>query len=67
MEIHANPGLLYDVAETAALVSGKLKEFGVDEVTGEIGKTGVVGVIHGRSNDSGRVIGFAGGYGCAAD
>ncbi len=57
-EIHANPGLLYDVGETAALVSDKLKEFGVDEIVGEIGQTGVVGVIKGRSNNSGKVIGL---------
>lgn len=57
-EIHANPGLLYDVEETAALVSDKLAEFGVDEIVGEIGRTGVVGVIKGRSNNSGKVIGL---------
>lgn len=57
-EIHANPGLLYEVEETAALVSDKLKEFGVDEIVGEIGKTGVVGVIKGKSNNSGKVIGL---------
>ncbi len=57
-EIHANPGLLYDVAETATLVSEKLAEFGVDEIVGEIGKTGVVGIIKGRSNNSGKVVGL---------
>jgi hippurate hydrolase len=57
-EIHANPGLLYDVEETAALVSEKLAEFGVDEIVGKIGRTGVVGVIKGRSNNSGKVIGL---------
>ena len=57
-EIHANPGLLYEVEETAALVSDKLKEFGVDEIVGEIGKTGVVGIIKGKSNNSGKVIGL---------
>ncbi|MEL6217495.1 MAG: amidohydrolase, partial [Pseudomonadota bacterium] len=35
-----------------------LKEFGVDEIVGEIGRTGVVGVIHGKTNNSGRVIGM---------
>lgn len=56
--IHQHPGLLYDVEETAALVSEKLREFGVDEVVENIGKTGVVGVIKGRKNTSGRVIGM---------
>ena len=57
-EIHANPGLLYEVEETAALVSEKLEEFGVDEIIGEIGKTGVVGIIKGKTNNSGKVIGL---------
>ncbi|MEM9734828.1 MAG: M20 aminoacylase family protein [Pseudomonadota bacterium] len=56
--IHQHPGLLYDVEETSALVMQKLKEFGVDEIVGEIGRTGVVGVIHGKTNNSGRVIGM---------
>ncbi len=30
----------------------------MDEIVSGIGKTGVVGVIHGKSNDSGRVIGL---------
>ena len=56
--IHQHPGLMYDVEETAALVTEKLKEFGVDEVVGNIGRTGVVGVIKGRKNGSGKVIGL---------
>ncbi len=56
--IHQHPGLLYDVEETAALVSEKLKSFGVDEVVEGIGRTGVVGVIKGRKNGSGKVIGM---------
>ena len=56
--IHQHPGLLYDVEETSALVSEKLREFGVDEVVEGIGRTGVVAVIRGRKTDSGRVIGM---------
>jgi amidohydrolase len=56
--IHQHPGLLYDVEETAALVSEKLKEFGVDDVVEGVGKTGVVAVIKGRKTDSGRTIGM---------
>ncbi|MEP0941375.1 MAG: M20 aminoacylase family protein [Rhizobiaceae bacterium] len=56
--IHQHPGLLYDVEETSALVSEKLKAFGVDEVIEGIGRTGVVGVIKGRKTDSGRVVGM---------
>ncbi len=56
--IHQHPGLLYDVEETAALVVDKLKEFGVDEIVENVGRTGVVAVIKGRKNDSGKVIGM---------
>ncbi|MEP5169432.1 MAG: M20 aminoacylase family protein [Shimia thalassica] len=56
--LHANPELMFDVHETAAFVQERLKEFGVDEITPGIGRTGVVAVIKGRSNTSGRVIGL---------
>jgi amidohydrolase len=54
--IHANPGILYAVEETAAFVAEKLKAFGVDEVVTGIGRTGVVGIIRGRG--PGRTIGM---------
>jgi len=57
-DIHRHPELLYETRRTSALVAGKLREFGCDEVVGQIGRTGVVGVIRGRSNGSGRVIGL---------
>ena len=38
------------------MVAQKLKEFGCDEVVEGIGRTGVVGVIHGKTNKSGKVI-----------
>lgn len=56
--LHANPELMYDVHETAAFVEARLKEFGVDEITPGIGKTGVVAVIKGKSDTKGRVIGL---------
>ena len=56
--IHQHPGLLYDVEETAALVTEKLKSFGVDEVVEGIGRTGVVAVIKGRKSESGKVVGM---------
>jgi hippurate hydrolase len=46
-DFHAHPELLYDVQRTAASVADKLKSFGCDEVVTGIGRTGVVGVIHG--------------------
>ncbi len=56
--LHENPELQYDVHETAAFVVEKLKAFGIDEIVTGIGKTGVVGVIRGKTNTSGRVIGM---------
>ncbi|MGI9363617.1 MAG: M20 aminoacylase family protein [Rhizobiaceae bacterium] len=56
--IHQHPGLLYDVEETTALIVEKLREFGVDEIVENIGGTGVVAVIKGRKDTSGRVIGM---------
>ncbi len=56
--LHENPELGYEVHETAAFVAGKLREFGVDEVVEGIGRTGVVAVIRGRSDTSGKVIGL---------
>ena len=57
-DIHANPELLFDVHRTAGMVGEKLKAFGVDEVVTGIGRTGVVGVIRGKGNSSGKVIGL---------
>ena len=57
-DIHANPELLFDVERTAGVVADKLKEFGVDEIVTGIARTGVVGVIRGNTNTSGRVIGL---------
>ena len=56
--LHAHPELMYDVHETAGFVVDRLKEFGVDEITPGIGKTGVVAVIKGRQDTQGRVIGL---------
>src|ERR1700736_3909847 len=57
-DLHANPEILYEVHRTAGIVGEKLKEFGCDEVVSRIGRTGVVGVIKGRSSTSGKVIGM---------
>lgn len=57
-DLHANPELLYEVHRTAGFVAAKLEEFGCDEIVTGIGKTGVVGVINGKSNTTGRVIGL---------
>lgn len=57
-EIHRNPELGFEVQRTAAFVAGKLRDFGVDDVVEGLGRTGVVGVIHGRSRASGKVVGL---------
>lgn len=55
-DIHAHPELQFEVHRTAALVAAKLAEFGCDEVVTGIGKTGVVGTIHGQKRTSGKAI-----------
>ncbi|RCW85872.1 M20 aminoacylase family protein [Paracoccus lutimaris] len=57
-DFHENPELLYEVHRTAGKVAALLREFGVDDVTEGVGRTGVVGVIKGRSDSKGRVIGL---------
>ena len=57
-DIHAHPEVLYETHRTSALVAEKLRAFGCDEVVTGIGRTGVVGVIKGRTNTSGRAIGL---------
>ncbi len=57
-DFHENPEILYEVHRTAGVVEEKLKEFGVDEVITGMGRTGVVGVIHGKNKNSNKVIGL---------
>jgi amidohydrolase len=57
-DLHRHPEILYEVHRTAATVAEKLRSFGVDEVATGIGRTGVVGVIHGRKSGSGKVVGL---------
>ncbi|MGJ8588088.1 MAG: M20 aminoacylase family protein [Yoonia sp.] len=57
-DLHENPEILFETHRTSAIVADKLKEFGCDEIVTGIGRTGVVGVIKGKSNTSGKVIGL---------
>ena len=57
-DIHQHPEILFETHRTSALVKDKLIEFGCDQVIEGIGKTGVVGVINGQTNQSGKVIGL---------
>ena len=56
-DFHAHPELLYEVHRTAGLVADRLRAFGCDEVVTGIGRTGVVGVIKGRTAGA-RAIGL---------
>jgi len=56
--MHENPELGYEEVKTAAFVAERLKSFGVDELVTGMGKTGVVAVIKGRSQGSGKVVGL---------
>ncbi len=57
-DIHEHPEILFETHRTSALVAEKLKEFGCDEIVTGIGRTGVVGVIKGEADTSGKVIGL---------
>ena len=57
-DLHENPELLFEVHRTAAKVAGLLRDFGCDEVVEGIGRTGVVGVIRGKTDTAGRVVGL---------
>lgn len=57
-DIHAHPEILFETHRTSALVAEKLEAFGCDEIVSGIGRTGVVGVIKGKTDTSGKVIGL---------
>jgi len=57
-DFHQHPELMYDVQRTAGIVAERLRAMGCDEVVEGVGRTGVVGVIRGRSTASGRAIGL---------
>ncbi|MWD28350.1 amidohydrolase [Aquicoccus sp. SCR17] len=57
-DLHEHPEILFDTVRTAGVVEQKLKDFGCDEVVTGIGRTGVVGIIKGKSDSSGKVIGL---------
>ena len=57
-DIHQHPEILFETHRTSALVAEKLTEFGCDEIVTGIGRTGVVGVIKGKTNSSGKTIGL---------
>ena len=48
-DLHRHPELLYDLPRTSRLVAERLRAFGFDEVLEGLGKTGVIGVLHGAN------------------
>ena len=57
-DLHAHPELGFEETYTAARVQEALRACGVDEIHAGIGRTGVVGLIRGKSTVSGRMIGL---------
>ncbi len=57
-DLHAHPELGFEEVYTASRVQEALRLCGVDEVHAGIGKTGVVGIVRGRSTESGRMLGL---------
>ena len=57
-DLHAHPELGFEEVYTSSRVQEALRLCGVDEVHTGIGRTGVVGIVRGRSTASGRMIGL---------
>jgi hippurate hydrolase len=62
-DIHAHPELAYEEERTARIVADRLASWGI-EVHRGIAKTGVVGVVRGRTNGGGRAIGLRADMDC---
>ncbi|MFZ3581324.1 M20 aminoacylase family protein [Loktanella sp. DJP18] len=57
-DLHENPEILFETHRTAQVVADRLRAVGCDEVVTGIGRTGVVGVIKGKTDSKGRTIGL---------
>jgi amidohydrolase len=57
-QLHQNPELGFEEHFTSELVARELERYGVDEIHRNIGRTGVVAVVRGGSDNSGRRIGL---------
>ena len=54
-DLHAHPEIGFTEERTSAVVAEKLRAYGVDELHTGLGKTGVVGLVHGRRQGNRRV------------
>jgi hippurate hydrolase len=57
-DLHEYPELQYDLPRTTAKVVEHLKSFGIEDITTNIGQSGIVAVIEGKTNTSGKTIGL---------
>lgn len=57
-DLHEHPEILFETHRTSAIVAEKLEAFGCDETVTGLGRTGVVGIIKGKTNGSGKTIGL---------
>jgi len=62
-DLHAHPELAFQESRTASVVVGYLKKLGIETHAG-LAKTGVVGVVRGKSNHSGRAVGLRADMDC---
>lgn len=56
--LHTIPELQFDLPQTAAFVEEKLRSFGITDITTGVAQSGIVAVIEGKTNASGRSIGL---------
>ncbi|MCV6547727.1 MAG: M20 family metallopeptidase [Cohaesibacter sp.] len=57
-DFHQHPELQYDLPRTTAKVEEHLRSFGVTDITTGIGRSGIVAIIEGKTNTSGKTIGL---------
>jgi amidohydrolase len=62
-DLHAHPELAFEEGRTSSVVVEYLNKFGIETHTG-LAKTGVVGVIKGRKEKSGRGVGLRADMDC---
>lgn len=56
-ELHQNPGIMYEEVFASDFIAAKLTEWGIPFKRG-LGKTGIVAIIEGKKNTSGKTIGL---------
>ena len=54
-DLHAHPEIGFEETRTAAIVAGKLRDWGFDEVHENVARTGVVGILKGRGQGNRRI------------